>query len=444
VAIIPSVHGQRRAKVLAVLVGIASRAALTRVIFPTFIYPHLCRMIKASLRLGILCVALAYAIQANAQQAITIEAADMPQVNDTFRYSICDNILGLIDLGDDGPDRFWDYSTLGSLNQRLDTVVDPVFGTPLIYNVTFSNFFDFDHFATHAARNSLGQFSQSFLTIENVFDFYKKTNGFYANVGLGLTINGFPLTSVMEPRDKVWEFPLEYGDVDNCFAQFGVDVPQFGHFGQKIERQNTVDGWGTIKTRFGTFDALRVTTILELTDTLSIQGFGFEQPRPTEFEIKWMAKNIGVPVLTVRGQILFGTKVVSSVEYLDSLRGFTLSTPLPEPVDTTQVDTTIIDSTGLGMLDDVLFGQMLVSPNPFADELMMHLQLARPATLRAELYGIMGQRVAYLGRRTFAAGQHNWGISIEGMSLPAGIYHLVLTDDDGHRMVRKLMRGGAR
>jgi hypothetical protein len=157
-----------------------------------------------------------------------------------------------------------------------------------------------------------------------------------------------------------------------------------------------------------------------------------------------MAKNIGVPVLTVRGQILFGTKVVSSVEYLDSLRGFTLSTPLPEPVDTTQVDTTIIDSTGLGMLNDVLFGQMLVSPNPFADELMMHLQLARPATLRAELYGIMGQRVAYLGRRTFATGQHNWGIAIEDMGLPAGIYHLVLTDDDGHRMVRKLMRGGAR
>jgi hypothetical protein len=45
-----------------------------------------------------LCVAFASAIQAIAQQAITIEAADMPQVNDTFRYSICDNILGLIDL----------------------------------------------------------------------------------------------------------------------------------------------------------------------------------------------------------------------------------------------------------------------------------------------------------------------------------------------------------
>jgi hypothetical protein len=56
----------------------------------------------------------------------------------------------------------------------------------------------------------------------------------------------------------------------------------------------------------------------------------------------------------------------------------------------------------------------------------------------------MGQRVANLGRRTFGTGKHNWGISIEGMSLPAGIYHLVIIDDLGHRMVRKLMRGGAR
>ena len=387
-------------------------------------------------------MAFALAIQVQAQQAITIVAADMPQVNDTFRFSICDNLLGLVDIDDDGPNRFWDYSTLGSFNQRLDTVVDPVFGTPLIYNVTFSNFFDLDHFATHAARNSLGQFSQSFLTIENVFDFYKRTNGFYANVGLGMTINGFPLTSVMEPRDKVWEFPLAFGDVDNSFGQFGVEVPQFGHFGQKMTRENTVDGWGTIKTRFGTFEALRITTILDITDTLSLQGFGFEQPRPTEFEIKWMAKNIGVPVLTVRGQILFGTKVVNAIEYLDSLRGFTLSTPLPIPVDTTVVDTTTIDSTGLGMLDNALFGQVQVSPNPFTDALMMHLQLERPATMRAEIYGIMGQRVADLGSRTFAVGAHQWRMAVDGMALPPGIYHLVVTDGDGHRMVRKVVRSG--
>lgn len=374
---------------------------------------------------------------AQAQQPIAITRTDMPNINDTFRYSITDNLLGLIDLNDTGADKVWNYATLGSLNQRVDEYVDPVLGTPLVYNVTFSNFFDMNHFATLATANVFGQFNQNFVAIEDVYDFYRETNGFFANVGLGLTINGFPLTSVMEPRDMIYEFPLEYGDQDNSFAQYGVDVPQFGHFGQKIERENTVDAWGELTTRYGTFNALRVTTILRVTDTISIQGFGFEQQRPTEFEIKWLAKNVRTSLLTVRGQVLFGQQVVNTVEYLDSIRGFTVSTFPPEPEDTTSNPT---DTTTASIYDILVPEDLRLRPNPFTDELSVLLNLSKAATLQLQVFDITGKMVADLGRKQLSTGTQIWNINVNRYALKPGLYHLVITDANGARLVKKIVR----
>ena len=373
---------------------------------------------------------------ATAQQPITITRTDMPNVNDTFRYSITDNLLGLIDLNETGADKVWNYSTLGSFNQRVDGWVDPITGTPLIYNVTFSNFFDMNHFATISAPNVFGQFNQNFVSIEEVYDFYRETNGFFANVGLGLTINGFPLTSVMEPRDFIYEFPLEFQDQDNSFAQYGVDVPQFGHFGQKIERSNTVDAWGELTTRYGTFNTLRVTTILNITDTISIQGFGFEQARPTEFEIKWLGKNMRTPLLTVRGQELFGQRVVNTVEYLDSLRDFTLSTFPPDPVDTT---TNPVDTSSTGIMDILIPEDLMVQPNPFTDAFQVRINLTSPAVLHVQLLDITGKLVADLGIRHFSAGNQLSSFNL-GNAIRPGLYHLVIMDANGGRMVKKVVK----
>ncbi len=381
-------------------------------------------------------ITIIISLTAQAQQAITITSSDMPNINDTFRYSITDDLLGIISLGDTGPDKEWHFETLGSLSQRVDEFVDPVLGTPLVYNVTFSNFFDMNHFATLAAENNLGQFPQNFVSIEEVYDFYRETSGIFANVGLGLTINGFPLTSVMEPRDIIYEFPLEYGDEDDSYGRFGVEVPQFGYYGQKIWRTNTVDAWGELNTRYGTFDALRVTTILNITDTLSIQGFGFDQAQPTAFEIKWLAKNIGAPLVVVKGQIIFGEKIVNTVEYLDSIRGVTIGTPY-EPEDTTGNPT---DTTGTsGILDALNENDLSVHPNPFNEFLTVKMNLLEGAKLDASLFDIQGRQVATIGPRSLPAGVQTWSFNTGQLGLKPGLYHLVITDQFGGRLVRKVV-----
>lgn len=371
-----------------------------------------------------------------AQQAITITNGDMPDVNDNFRFSICDNLLGIVNLNDDGPDQTWNYSTLGSFSQRVDEFVDPVLGTPLVYNVTYSNIFDMNYFATLAAPNTFGQFGGNILNVTEVYDFYRETNSFFANVGLGLTINGIPLTAKMSPRDKVYEFPLEYGDEDDSFAQFGVEVPQVGYYGQKIWRTNTVDAWGEISTRYGTFEALRVTTVLDITDTISLQGFGFEQAQPTTFEVKWFAKNIGVPVLTVKGQILFNQEVVNTIEYLDSLRDFTPSTLPPGPIDTTSTDTT---TAGIGNLDEVL-SYISASPNPFTDGFVLHVGGSRATKISLSLMDISGREVESSLTKSMALQPGSNTLQVNADGIRPGIYQLVIADPNLGRKTIRLVK----
>lgn len=383
------------------------------------------------MRLSIISLFVLLAIQpTKAQQPISIDDSDMPGISDTFRYSITDDLTGLIDLSIDGPDQTWDFSTLGSFEQRLDTFVDPIFDTPMFYNVTFSNIFDMEHFATLAKRNTQDQFGQGFVQVENVFDFYRNTGSLFANVGMGMTINGIPLTSTMEPRDIIYRFPMEYGDSDDSFAQYGFEVPEFGYYGQKIWRSNTVDSWGEVTTRFGTFNAIRVATTIDITDTLSSQGFGFEIPRPTEYHIKWMVKDIGTPVITVVAQDVFGQLVVSSVEYLDSIREFTMPSEPIVPPDTT-------DTTNTAMIDIMDLFQMNVWPNPAHSELNVGFTLNEPLRLTLQLKDITGRRLLLQEEKEFAPGSHVWQHQVDD-GIESGIYLLVIENKKG-RVVSQVL-----
>lgn len=367
-----------------------------------------------------------------AQQAIVITRTDMPNVNDTLRFSLADNLMGIIDLNDTGADHVWNYVTLPAYSQRVEEFVDPIFGTPLVYNITFSNFFDMDHFATIAAANMFGpQLGFGPVQLDQVYDFFRETNDFFANVGMGATINNIPLTSRMEPRDFIYRFPMEYADTDQSFSQFGFDVPDFGHYGQKLLRTNIVDGWGKLTTRYGTFDVLRIYTELERTDTISLQGFGFEQQRSKEFEYKWMAKSKGLPLLKVSGQFLFGQKVVNEVVYRDSVRGFTSPGPFIDPEDTVTVDTlSVLDIRGLE--------ELMAFPNPVVSELRLSFRLSTSMQLSLAIIDTRGRNVAPVRSEAFGSGDNSWPVDFS--DLAPGVYLVSLRGADGSGAVMRIMR----
>ncbi|MBU0487227.1 MAG: T9SS type A sorting domain-containing protein [Bacteroidetes bacterium] len=248
-----------------------------------------------------------------------INAGDMPNVDDTFRISI-DNSIGAVDLDLTGSGYTWYFSFLESDEQTVDTFVN-VLSTPVAYNIVFNNPLDPEHRATIAAMGedrsppSGGQ-----ITITEVYNFFKEDALQYSQVGFAAKVNDVPTPLKYDNPEKIYKFPMTYDDRDTSLSKYSISIPTFGYFGESRYRINHVDGWGTLITPFGTFDAYRIKSEIWINDTIfyDAYGFGANLPERTEVEYRWIADNMGVPVLeiTERGS-------GHQARYQDSLQIFT-------------------------------------------------------------------------------------------------------------------------
>jgi len=242
---------------------------------------------------------------------ISIDEADMPSTGDTLQYSVGFDIG--IDVDDTGPNHIWDFSNLFPISMSADTFVS-VSSTPFLYQFFFNNQFLYPaHNATEAVKGT--DIDLAGTTFDNLYDYYKNDGGSYKKVGFGATINGIPLSIRNVPIDHVYMFPLNYGNVDSSYSEFAVAVPLLGFYGSNQWRHNEVDGWGSITTPYGTFDAIRVKSTINATDTIYIDAlqFGLSIPRPETVEYKWLAQNEGIPVLEIN--TLFG--IPTTIKYKD-------------------------------------------------------------------------------------------------------------------------------
>lgn len=255
---------------------------------------------------------------AKAQTPITITNVDMPVVNDTIRYSSSTPAFS-IDLSLTGTNFLWDFSTLTSNSQRIDTFFS-VTSTPFAYQYFFNNIISYpSHKANYALRGQDITFPPVVpipISFTEVFNFIKNSTTKYENVGFGSKISGFPNSTRKIPIDVEYEFPLNYSDTSYSASEFSINIPSFAYYGQTMERENKVDGWGTLKTPLGTFNVLRVKSVLTKVDTLYLDtlGMGFNIPRPEEIEYKWLANNMSTPVL----KIITNSGVVTNIEYQDT------------------------------------------------------------------------------------------------------------------------------
>lgn len=254
----------------------------------------------------------------NAYSQISINQNDMPNVNDTFRLSTT-TILSY-NSSETGADYIWNFTYLTPTTQRVDTFVS-VLSTPLTYNLVFNNFLD-PNKATIAAQNPNSPSMIQQVQVTESYDFFRETSSYYSKVGFGAQINTIPTPVKYDVPERYYSFPLTYQTTDSSTSYYGFSVPNLGYYGQTIVRKNEADGWGSITTPFGTFDAIRVKSTVKLTDTIYYEtyGIGTSIPRPTEYEYKWIAKNMGIPVLKITER-----NFTYSIEYLDSLRSTILS-----------------------------------------------------------------------------------------------------------------------
>lgn len=255
---------------------------------------------------------------------ITITTDDLPQEGEliTVSQSV---ILDGFDGDDTGMDYQWDYSDLEATS-TADIYFAPVGETPFLYQFFFNNPFDPDYEADFGqAFDDINLFDV--ITFDDIYAYYKNTDTAYWQVGYAATINDLPVPSKNEPRDLIFNLPMHFTDSDSSYTENLMEVPTVLTYKLKQSRNYVVDGWGSVTTPLGTYDALRVKMEIEAVDSVVFPAFfiDFEIPRPLTTEYLWYAEGQSVPVLRIVESLGF----VAQVEFKDTA----IVTSIDEPGD---------------------------------------------------------------------------------------------------------------
>ena len=246
---------------------------------------------------------------------IIITNADMPNVNDEVVYSVKQSLTGFNALLT-GPNYKWDYAALESDSQRVEKMVAPAStGYPFV-----------GFLSTYAMVNyNPDAFPYALLgtTPTNNYNFFKKQTNQLTIAVQGSTSGTTAIPIVLNPADVVYKFPLTYGDKDSSNSGYKNILPGVGYFEKRQKRVNTVDGWGELITPYGTFNTVRVKSVITVVDSIHSDslGFGFSIPLPTRYEFKWLANGYKLPLLEIDATGFLNTTLmtVDNVLYQDSL-----------------------------------------------------------------------------------------------------------------------------
>lgn len=314
---------------------------------------------------------------------ISITRSDMPLAGDTFRFSTVQAIGANINVNNTGANHNWDFSKLGKDGEELLEYKSSA-KTPYA-------FFFFNTYGNLVADNiGFGQFA-----LTDVYNFYKATNTAFTAEGIGFRFNSIPLGGFYTDKDIIYEFPLNYNEVNNSVFKVKVQIPGFGSYQQSGTRKNTVDGWGEVRTPHRTYNCLRVKSEITQVDSFSVQqpfpvSFGFPS---TRIEYKWLTKSDRVPVVEVTGADIAGNFVASSIRYRQD--------PVTLP-------------PGVSVKEVAPNTEVKVYPNPATDKIVITLPAAGEDFVK--LFTIDGKEVATTHTRV------EQGIEINTQSFEEGFY----------------------
>lgn len=332
---------------------------------------------------------------------ITITNSDMPSAGDTLRISYTNDT---IDPAITGPNHTWNYGFLQATSQWVEKFDSPsTFTTPfnLLFNPINTSYGQQQY--TPDSVPGLG------ITLDNAYGFFKKSSSNLKQVGLGLSLNSLPIPFDYNPDDYVYNFPLNYGDVDSCDSEFGPPgiIPLPFYYGQKIHRVNVVDGWGTLTTPFGTFQALRVKCTLAIRDTLAdSSGLGFSFPRPLQYEYQWLKAGGKIPYLQINASDIAGNPVVTQISYRDSMRAGVIQIGIKENVNSDFA--------------------MQLFPNPASDYAFLQYKLNNSLDVKIELLDMNGKSISTIRNAKQTAGPHMEVINLRNLNLSKGTYFVSL------------------
>lgn len=255
-------------------------------------------------------------VMTSASAQITITSADMPSAGDEALRTVAVNPL-MLNYQATGANHTWNFANLRYQTQQTDSFYS-VSSTNFLFALFFSNL-PFNPNRANVATAGTPFPSNPLITITDPYNFYYRSSNAYEQVGLGASIAGIPTPVAFSQKDKIYQFPLQYGDVDTSISAWSAGLPGVAYYGFNQTRVNQVDGWGQLTTPFATYSVLRVKTTLIASDTVFVDslGFGTAINRPLSREYKWLANGDIVPVLQVNTTEIFGLEVITAIFFRD-------------------------------------------------------------------------------------------------------------------------------
>lgn len=343
----------------------------------------------------ILLILYVFIIQSLSSQ-ITINTSDMPVVGDMINVSsaaTADNINYTLT----GTGYLWDFSSLVPISQTIDTFVS-VTNTPIYYYPSFIT----------SANQALKQpnINLSLMQLSNVYNFYKNASASYVLVGYAAQLNSIPVPLKYDTPDRIFKFPLNYGNIDSTASVATLNVPTLGYFNEVKKRKNIVDGWGTLKTPFGSFSVLRIKSVIYQKDSLHLDTLPVSLPAVERYitEYKWIGTDFGIPLLEIV-ETSFGIlpAINTTINYIDSVRNLS-------PIGIEKIISN----------DD----NISIYPNPVTDKFSVILFLSKSAEAYISLFDISGKEVKILENRNLDKGYSYFTYILSELGLNKGVYFI--------------------
>ena len=350
---------------------------------------------------------------------ITVTPADMPSEGDTMRYSNAQTGLD-VSAGPGGANQTWDFSNLNSTSQFVDRY-SSVSQTDLTYQIVFG--LPFGENASNLAKpnpDGLALPSQLPITITDMINFYKSDNDEFSQTGFGAKLNGIALPVTYSSRDVLCPLPLSFNDQSSGDFDYQIEIPTIGFYGKVATRTNIADGWGTLILPSGTYNVLRLKSILQAVDSIAISidplpPFGINIPVPDVITYSYYASGFKFPVMQITSNDLGGNEVVSKAIYRDMLA----------------VD---------GIADNVSGGpEVKLYPNPASEIAVVQTELLSKADISYNLMDALGKTVYSVVRNDQSPGTAIEILPLETLHLGSGIYFLRISTGNTTGKVLPLM-----
>lgn len=336
-------------------------------------------------------------ISGAATAQVSVTSGDMPSPGDTIRKSNAFTTAG-IDYTLTGENYIWDFTPLSPLYQTVDTFVS-VNSVPFLYQLVF-----IPNFVANLAQQ-YGEIDTLGIPVTDPYRFFKNTSSSFTNVGFAVTINDIPIPLKFDNADVVYDFPVEYGNEDASSSGVEFGIPDLGFISIQRQRENVVDGWGTLSTSFGTFDVVRLRSTVQETDSIYIDSLSFGQALDRNYtEYKWLAPGYKAPLLQVteEGPLL-------TVAWMDSV--FDPTTAVHDP--------------------DIANTDMEIYPNPINNDGKIVIRQENSGPVDIGIFNLTGVEVQKLYSGYLSSGEHHIAFSCRNYNLAGGIYFIRMQSGEG-------------